>query len=97
MGLFGNLFGGKPKQDAGKGASAPATKANGAPGAASAKAIDPVCGMEVDIKTAPAKSDYMGKTYYFCAPGCKKSFDQNPAKYLESKPKRMPGHGQHKM
>ena len=46
-------------------------------------AIDPVCGMEVDEKTAPAKSEHMGKTYYFCAPGCKKAFDENPAKYTE--------------
>ncbi len=46
-------------------------------------AIDPVCKMEVDEKTAPAKSEYQGKTYYFCAPGCKKAFDENPAQYLE--------------
>tara|TARA_B100000315_G_scaffold226789_1_gene234013 strand:+ start:238 stop:390 length:153 start_codon:yes stop_codon:yes gene_type:complete len=46
-------------------------------------AIDPVCGMEVDENTAPAKSEYMGKTYYFCAPGCKKAFDENPAKYIK--------------
>ena len=44
-------------------------------------AIDPVCKMEVDEKTAAAKSEYNGKTYYFCAPGCKKSFDQDPARY----------------
>ncbi|MGQ9723453.1 MAG: heavy metal translocating P-type ATPase, partial [Candidatus Jordarchaeum sp.] len=34
-----------------------------------AKAIDPVCKMEVDPKTAKWKSEYKGKTYYFCAPG----------------------------
>ena len=45
-------------------------------------AKDPVCGMEVDEKTAPAKSEYKGKTYYFCAPGCKKAFDSDPEKYL---------------
>jgi YHS domain-containing protein len=42
---------------------------------------DPVCGMEVDPKTATYKSDYMGQMYYFCSPGCKKDFDQNPEKY----------------
>lgn len=42
---------------------------------------DPVCGMDVDPKTAQWKSDYQGKTYYFCAPGCKKEFDRNPQKY----------------
>ena len=49
-------------------------------------AKDPVCGMDVDEKTAPAKSEHMGKTYYFCAPGCKKTFDENPEKYLKEEP-----------
>lgn len=44
---------------------------------------DVVCGMDVDPKTAPAKSEYHGKTYYFCAPGCKKDFDADPAKYVK--------------
>jgi Cu+-exporting ATPase len=46
-------------------------------------AIDPVCNMEVNESTAAATSEYNGKTYYFCAVGCKKSFDENPEKYLE--------------
>jgi Cu+-exporting ATPase len=45
---------------------------------------DPVCGMMVDPKTAAGKSEYQGKTYYFCAPGCKKSFDKEPEKYVSS-------------
>ncbi|HUI39562.1 MAG TPA: YHS domain-containing protein [Methanothrix sp.] len=45
-------------------------------------AIDPVCKMTVDEKTAKLKSEYKGTTYYFCAPGCKKAFEENPAKYL---------------
>ena len=45
-------------------------------------AIDPVCNMEVDEKTAKFKTDYQGKTYYFCAPGCKKQFEKDPGKYL---------------
>jgi YHS domain-containing protein len=43
---------------------------------------DVVCGMTVDEKTAPAKSEYKGKTYYFCAPGCKVAFDKEPEKYI---------------
>lgn len=43
---------------------------------------DPVCGMDVDPKTAAGKSEYNGQTYYFCSPGCKKSFDKNPARYV---------------
>lgn len=45
-------------------------------------AVDPVCGMEVDEQTAQWTSEYQGKTYYFCAPGCKASFDKDPEKYL---------------
>jgi YHS domain-containing protein len=52
-------------------------------------AKDPVCGMEVEEKKAAAKSEHMGKTYYFCAPGCKKAFDENPGKYTGGG-----GHGQ---
>jgi YHS domain-containing protein len=44
---------------------------------------DSVCGMDVNPKTAANKSDYKGQTYYFCSPGCKKSFEQNPEKYLK--------------
>ncbi len=44
-------------------------------------AIDPVCKMTVDEKTATLKSDYQGKTYYFCNASCKATFDKNPAKY----------------
>ena len=46
-------------------------------------AIDPICGMTVDEKTAKFKSDYKGKTYYFCAPGGKKKFDADPGKYAD--------------
>jgi Cu+-exporting ATPase len=46
-------------------------------------AKDPVCGMNVDEKTAKLKSNYMGKTYYFCATSCKTTFDKNPAKYAK--------------
>jgi Cu+-exporting ATPase len=42
---------------------------------------DPVCGMNVDEKTAKLKSEYLGKTYYFCSQMCKTTFDKNPNKY----------------
>ncbi len=54
-------------------------------------AIDPVCGMTVDEKTAQFKTDHKGTTYYFCAPGCKKAFESEPEKYLKGGPKGMPG------
>lgn len=42
------------------------------------KAIDPVCGMEVDSETAAGHSDFKGQTYHFCANACKGRFDANP-------------------
>jgi len=49
-------------------------------------AIDPVCGMEVEADTAQWKLDYQGQTYYFCAPGCKRSFEKEPEKFLTGGP-----------
>jgi YHS domain-containing protein len=46
--------------------------------------IDPVCGMEVDPKTATNKSNYQGKTYYFCSTEDKNAFDKEPQKYVKS-------------
>ncbi len=46
-------------------------------------AIDPICKMEVDEEKATATYEYRGKTYYFCAVGCKERFAQDPEKYLE--------------
>ena len=46
-------------------------------------ARDPICGMEVDEKTARYKSEYLGKTYYFCAPGCQKTFESKPEDYVK--------------
>lgn len=53
---------------------------------------DPVCGMEVDPKTATLKSEYQGKTYYFCSPGCKKAFDKDPQKYMGTTETSHAGH-----
>ena len=48
-------------------------------------AIDPICKMEVDTSKPPGgKSEYQGSSYYFCAPGCKRAFDQDPQKYLDA-------------
>ena len=44
-------------------------------------ATDPVCGMQIKEKDAAGKSEYNGKTYYFCSTHCKQSFDNNPEKY----------------
>jgi len=46
-------------------------------------AKDPICNMTVDEKTTKFKSDYKGKTYYFCSSACKSTFDKNPGKYVK--------------
>ena len=44
-------------------------------------AIDPVCGMEVNPKAAPAQTQYEGRTYYFCSLECKEEFEKNPQRF----------------
>lgn len=53
------------------------------------EAKDPVCGMLVEIATARFTSEYAGTTYYFCAAGCKRSFDKEPGKYIQTESSRM--------
>ncbi len=45
---------------------------------------DPVCGMDVDPKTAKHTAQHEGKTFYFCSPGCKKTFEADPHRYGHS-------------
>jgi YHS domain-containing protein len=46
---------------------------------------DPVCGMYVDPKKA-LKSEFEGKTYYFCSAEDKAKFDKEPDKYISQAP-----------
>ncbi len=46
-------------------------------------AIDPICKMTVDEKTAKWTSEYKGTTYYFCKQGCKERFDTNPERFIK--------------
>jgi len=56
---------------------------------------DVVCGMMVNPETAPAKTEYKGKTYYFCAQGCKVAFQKDPERYLRQAQGQHEGHHQH--
>ena len=50
-----------------------------------AKAVDPVCRMEVDPGQARAEglfTELKGTTWFFCTPACKQEFDTDPAVYL---------------
>lgn len=59
-----------------------------------AQAIDLVCGMTVDTDTAEHTSEYQGTTYYFCAAGCKRTFDKNPTEFV-GKAQQDSGSGSH--
>ena len=43
--------------------------------------MDPVCHMQVDQNTAIGVSEFEGRRYYFCSPGCKDKFDLSPGQY----------------
>ncbi|TWT82088.1 Silver exporting P-type ATPase [Planctomycetes bacterium CA13] len=42
---------------------------------------DPVCGMQVS-PAGSAKSEFQGRTYFFCCSGCKTKFDASPSEVL---------------
>jgi Cu+-exporting ATPase len=48
---------------------------------------DPVCGMDVDPRSAKHSAEVGGSTYYFCCNGCKTKFVANPASYIAKQPK----------
>jgi len=43
-------------------------------------AIDPVCGMSVDMERG-LKTEYEGKSYYFCSPHCQAAFKKEADRY----------------
>jgi xanthine dehydrogenase accessory factor len=45
-------------------------------------AIDPVCGMLVEIATAMHHTALDGRDFYFCCSACKRQFERNPQEYL---------------
>ena len=53
------------------------------PDAQPERAIDPVCGMTVEVAGARHVAGYGGKDYYFCCPGCKRAFEAEPEKYVD--------------
>jgi YHS domain-containing protein len=51
------------------------------------KAIDPICGMNVDTTTA-LHAEREGKTWYFCGEHCREKFLSTPA---DAKPEKKSG------
>lgn len=52
------------------------------PAEAEATALDPVCGMAVEIRGPHHSLVHEGQTYYFCCPHCRAHFARDPARYL---------------
>ncbi|QOJ22418.1 MAG: heavy metal translocating P-type ATPase [Gammaproteobacteria bacterium] len=48
-------------------------------------AIDPVCGMQVDVHSAKYHAEHNERTYYFCSTHCRDKFVAAPSAYLASK------------
>jgi xanthine dehydrogenase accessory factor len=44
-------------------------------------AVDPICGMAVEIASARHVVEHGGALYYFCCAGCMRTFEQEPEKY----------------
>jgi Cu+-exporting ATPase len=40
--------------------------------------------MEVEESQAPARSEYQGRTFYFCSESCKEQFDQDPETFADN-------------
>ncbi|MBJ7609303.1 MAG: permease [Candidatus Dormibacteraeota bacterium] len=48
-------------------------------------AIDPVCGMQVETSSAPARAVHDGTAYYFCSDGCHDRFGRQPERFAGPK------------
>ena len=56
--------------------------AGSSPAPPRAEAIDPVCGMTVLVDDAKYHAVHEGADYWFCAPGCLRAFQSDPATYV---------------
>jgi xanthine dehydrogenase accessory factor len=62
-------------------AETPKLKVLQEPEAAPLQAIDPICGMTLDIAKARHTAEHGGRTWYFCCGGCRERFLANPDQY----------------
>jgi len=59
----------------------PAVADPGGSPALASEAIDPICGMRVEVATARHHSAQSGRAVYFCCRHCKDTFDRDPDRY----------------
>ena len=48
------------------------------------EAIDPICGMTVQVEGAQHVAEHQGTTHYFCCGGCRERFIAAPERYLQA-------------
>ena len=53
------------------------------------RAVDPVCGMEVDSQAALA-IEYSGTRYVFCEGACAETFREDPERWARPEVERLP-------
>jgi len=53
--------------------------------APAAQAIDPICGMTVEIAGARHTAEHAGRTWYFCCGGCRERFLAAPERFASAK------------
>jgi YHS domain-containing protein len=46
--------------------------------------VCPVMGTAITVSDDTLHTEYKGKTYYFCCPGCPEKFEENPEEYIAS-------------
>lgn len=61
------------------------TPAEAVPSVAIATALDPVCGMDVDLATARHMAEVDGTLYYFCCANCRVRFVNEPQRFLATR------------
>jgi uncharacterized membrane protein YraQ (UPF0718 family) len=74
MGIVGNLIKFAP----------PKSLANPACCQEKELAVDPICGMSVDMNKG-LETGYQGEYYYFCSAHCRAVFEENPEKFVDTK------------
>jgi len=73
------------RNDHDHGASAPHSHGGAGSGTHGETVRDPVCGMQVDTRTARFRHQIAEATYYFCSRGCLDKFRADPDRYLNPK------------
>jgi YHS domain-containing protein len=61
---------------------------------AAREAVDPVCGMTIDIDRAPFTREFGGATYHLCSLQCASQFDGDAEAYVAAARLNLPGWGE---